>query len=127
MAYVDPLTVQSPKGDVRDIDVIYDKGSVQQSWSVATLKWKERDAVGIRWNGEPGNMGNGSPQSRGHATWFIVPEEIADAVLKAAHALDLDKDRELAAGYAAMAADTEREAEAMVWSEALIGDGFEAR
>ena len=29
---------------------------------------------------------------------------------------------ELAAGYQAMAEDTEREAEALAWSEALIGD-----
>ncbi|MGE9984920.1 hypothetical protein [Desulfovibrio sp. SGI.169] len=34
----------------------------------------------------------------------------------------------LAAGYAAMAADTEREQEAVEWCETLVGDGFhEAR
>lgn len=34
---------------------------------------------------------------------------------------------ELTRGYEEMAADTEREQEALNWSEALIGDGFEAR
>ncbi len=32
---------------------------------------------------------------------------------------------ELRRGYEEMAADKEREAEALEWSEALIGDGFE--
>ncbi len=32
---------------------------------------------------------------------------------------------DLEAGYRAMAADTERESEALEWSEALIGDGFD--
>jgi hypothetical protein len=34
---------------------------------------------------------------------------------------------ELRQGYEAMAADKEREAEALEWCEALIGDGFETR
>jgi hypothetical protein len=34
---------------------------------------------------------------------------------------------ELKRGYEEMAADTEREAEALAWSEALIGDGLAAR
>ena len=128
MAYIDPMTVLSPKGRVRDIDVVYDKGPVQQSWSIATFKWDEKDAVGIRWNGEAaGGTGNGTPQSRGRATWFIVPEEIAEAVLNAANALERDKEQTLALGYQEMAADTEREQEALSWSEALIGDSFEAR
>jgi hypothetical protein len=127
MAYVDPITVQSPKGLVKNIHVVYDKGPVQWSWSIATLQWDDRDAVGIRWNGDADRMGNGTPQSRGHATWFIVPEEIAKAVLKAAGDLEKDKDHALMVGYEQMAADTEREAEALAWSEKLIGDSFEAR
>ncbi len=38
-----------------------------------------------------------------------------------------DEERTLLAGYRAMAADREREEEAMEWSEALIGDSAEAR
>ena len=33
-------------------------------------------------------------------------------------------EEELRRGYEEMAADTERESEALEWSEALIGDGF---
>ena len=39
----------------------------------------------------------------------------------------LATDEELAQGYRDMAADKEREAEALEWCEALIGDGFEAQ
>ena len=35
-------------------------------------------------------------------------------------------EEELLRGYQEMAADTDREAEALEWSEALIADGFEA-
>ena len=125
MAYVDPATVQSPKGRVASIDVLYDKGATEFSWSIAKLKWDGSDAVGIRWNGDQSN--SGSPQSRGNATWFIVPAEIADAVVEAATALETEKDKALLEGYRQMAADQEREAEAMEWGEGLIGDGIEAR
>jgi hypothetical protein len=127
MAYVDPLTVQSPKGRVSDVEVVYDKGPAHYSWSIATLKWDGKQAVGIRWNGEVGQPGSGTPQSRGNATWFIVPDEIVDAVVSAAAALERDKSNDLLAGYQQMAADEERETEALSWSDALIGDGLEAR
>ncbi len=39
----------------------------------------------------------------------------------------LASDEEIRLGYEAMAADEEREAEALEWSEALIGDGFATR
>ena len=40
---------------------------------------------------------------------------------------NLATEQELLEGYKAMAADRERESEALEWSEALIGDGLEAR
>jgi len=126
MAYISPETVQSPKGRVADINVIYDKGPSTQSWSIAKLKWDGDDAIGIRWNGDEEHL-VGTPQSRGKATWFIVPKEIVDAVVSAATTLHLQKSESLLAGYREMAADREREAEAEAWSEALIGDGLEAR
>ncbi len=43
------------------------------------------------------------------------------------HDWSLATEDELAQGYRDMAADKEREAEALEWCEALIGDGFEAR
>ncbi len=128
MAYVDPGTVQSPKGRVSDVTVLYDKGPTKSSWSIAKLKWEGADAVGIRWNGEVDDeSGVGSPQSRGIPVWLIVPPEISDAVLKSVAALEADRDKALLEGYRQMAADEEREAEAMEWSEGLIGDGIEAR
>ena len=126
MPYVDPEEVVSPKNSVRDIHVVYDRGPVPHSWSVAKLKWKERDSVAIRWNGDE-ESAVGLPQSRGNATWFIVPEELSEEVLRAAQELRKGKQQELMAGYRAMAADREREQEAEEWSEALIGDSSEAR
>jgi hypothetical protein len=126
MTYIPPETVLSPKGRVDDIDVIYDKGPSTASWSIAKLKWNKVEAIGIRWNGDEDHL-VGTPQSRGKATWFIVPEEIAEAVLSAATNLSQRKSDSLLAGYREMAADREREAEAEAWSEALIGDGLEAR
>jgi hypothetical protein len=127
MAYISPETVQSPKGRVADIDVLYDKGPSPASWSIAKLKWDGTDAIGIRWNGEVDQPGSGTPQSRGNATWFIVPPEIVETVVSAASALKRQKTDVLLAGYREMAADEEREKEADEWSEAMIGDGFEAR
>jgi hypothetical protein len=126
MAYVPPETVQSPKGRVTDIDVLFDKGPAAASWSIAQLKWDDADALGIRWNGDDDHL-VGTPQSRGKATWFIVPPEIEEAVRTAAVNLQKQKADSLLAGYQAMAADEERETDAELWSEALIGDGIEAR
>ena len=64
----------------------------------------------------------GTPSSRSNPTWFIVPDEIADVVVETAQRLSKTEHQMLLDGYRAMAADTEREAEAMEWSEAMIGD-----
>jgi len=122
MSYVSPETVCSPKGAVDDVRVVYDKGPQNQSWSVARMLWKGNEAVGMRWNGNTDDNGIGTPQSRGIATWFIVPDEIADAVLEAAAKLEKGKDQAILQGYREMAADREREEEASAWSEAMIGD-----
>jgi hypothetical protein len=78
MAYIDPRMVQSPKGRVEDLVVIHDGG--EHSYSVARMTWdKDPGAIGVRWNGGEG-QGVGNPQSRGVATWFILPEPIAKMV-----------------------------------------------
>ena len=59
MAYIDPKSVVSPKHIVDEVEVVFDAGPVEQSWAVATLSWDHKDAVGIRWNGEPGGKGIG--------------------------------------------------------------------
>jgi hypothetical protein len=127
MPYVAPESVLSPKGMVEDVEVIFDKGPEHGSWSIVKLKWNKNDAVGIRYNGDAEQSNLGLPQSRGIPTWFIVPDDIASAVLEAAKGLGAKKDDALIQGYRAMAADREREVEAEAWSEQMIGDGFEAR
>lgn len=127
MAYTNPSTVKSPKDRVKDVEVVFDKGPKEGSWSIARLKFDGNDAVGIRWNGEVAKPGVGTPSSRSNPTWFIVPDEIAGVLVETAMSLSKGQHKSLLEGYRAMAADKEREEEAMEWSEALIGDTSEAR
>lgn len=126
MSYVKPDSVTSPKTAVRNLEVVFDAGEHEGSWSVATFDWKGRPSVGIRWNGDPGDSSIGSPQARGVPTWFVVPEELEDAVLSNARHLAKGTSERLQRGYEAMAADTERETEALEWSEALLKDSTRA-
>ena len=77
MAYIDPKIVLSPKGRVENLSVIFDGG--EHSYSVARMDWDKNPALGVRWNGGD-KEGLGNPQSRGIATWFILPKDIADLV-----------------------------------------------
>lgn len=82
MSYTPPDMVKSPKGRIKDLEVIYNGG--EESWSLAKMKWDERNAIGIRWNGGSEDKkfpGIGNPQSRGVPTWFILPEEVARVTL----------------------------------------------
>lgn len=123
MSYIDPKTVTAPKSLVRDVNVVYDSGeSREEGFSVVTLRWDNKDAVGIRWNGHPGDKGIGTPQAFGQPTWFLVPQELQESVLDAAQKLANEERDELKAGYAEMARDSEHEREAYEWSEGLIQD-----
>lgn len=73
---IDPNLVNSPKASVSEKQVLYNQGE----FSVAILRWNEKEAIGTRWNGH-NNIGN--PQSRGVPTWHILPIEIAIPYLKA--------------------------------------------
>ncbi|MDR3750429.1 MAG: hypothetical protein P4K94_02985 [Terracidiphilus sp.] len=121
--YHDPKTVLSPKERVESVEVIFDKGPVDFSWSVARLKWDGSSVVGIRWNGDRTST-KGLPQTRGNPTWFVVPNELADAVLNAAREWSRAKQDDLEEGYRLMAADDKQEAEAEEWTEGLIGDAY---
>ena len=82
MSYVKPELVTSPKGRVSGLVVLHDGG--ENSWSLARMKWDGKDAVGVRWNGGTDGTTHpsvGNPQSRGVPTWFILPEEIAEAAV----------------------------------------------
>ena len=125
MAYVDPNTVIAPKTVIGEVEVVYDSHSEsrnEESWSVAKLLWDRRPAVGIRWNGDPGGRGIGTPQAFGQPTWFLVPQELEAKILEEAEKLAHGGYDELKAGYAEMAKDIEHETEALEWSEGLMGD-----
>ena len=121
--YHDPHTVLSPKERVKSVDVVFDMGPVDGSWSVAEIDWDDSKAVGIRYNGDAVSS-KGLPQARGNPAWFIVPRELESAVLTAAREVSRARRASLLEGYRMMAADREREAEAEEWTEGLIGDAY---
>ena len=116
MSITHPRDVVSPKNHVSNVDVLY-AGAGEGGWSVAHLRWDGEPALGIRWNGDSASP-LGNPQSRGIPTWFIVPDELRDAVERAVRELSSP----LEAAYKEMARDEDGDAEAEQWSDALIGD-----
>jgi len=124
--YIDPKTVISPKSKVdRDsLEVIFDTGRVDYSWSVAKLRYADRPRIGIRWNGDERESKMGVPTATAHPVWFILPDEIAEDVRKLVEGLKGKEEAALLEGYRQMAADQEQEAEAEEWTEGLIGDAY---
>jgi hypothetical protein len=120
--YCDPKTVNGPKKHVANVHVIYDGG--EDDCAVAQLEWDGQPGVGIRWNGNRIDQPLGSPQSRGHPFWFLVPDPFGEIVIQRAR--ELAPESELDVAYREMASDAEREQEATEWSEALIGDAASA-
>ena len=57
--------------------------AVRGGWSAAEGQWEDdgvwNDVLAIRWNGSS-DAEIGNPQSRGCATWFIVPDELENAI-----------------------------------------------
>ncbi len=83
MSYITPNLVVSPKKWVSNLNVIYDGG--EHSWSLARMTWDGRESIGLRWNGGSDDKrfpGIGNPQSRGVPTWFILPDELSEIVVK---------------------------------------------
>ena len=119
MTYIQPQTVWAPRASVRAVETIYNEGSGK--WSVARVNWEDEDRIGIRWNGGDG-PGVGNPQSRGRATWFIVPEPLQQVVLEKVEELSISGPGGLVEKYTEMTNDRAREREAEEWSEGLIGD-----
>ena len=66
-----PTDVISPKRRWQTITILRDTGNAGES--LALGNWDGSPALGMRWNGD-NNSDIGNPQSRGQATWFIVPE-----------------------------------------------------
>jgi hypothetical protein len=80
MSYIDPNTVISPKDSWKLKSVIFNSRPGQGGWSAAEGEWEGSPCLGIRWNGSSADKGVGNPQSRGHATWFIIPEGLDDVI-----------------------------------------------
>ncbi len=120
MAYVEPALVLAPKSSVRSVEILYSTGN--GGWSVARIDWEGTPSVGIRWNGSEHGPGIGNPQSRGNATWFIVPEQLESVILGKVDELSMSGPGGLLERYREMANDSRNEAEAAGWSEGLIGD-----
>lgn len=120
MAYIDPSAVVAPKAYIRSVEVIHSTGD--GGWSVARVGWGVSQRIGIRWNGAEAGPGIGNPQSRGNATWFLLPEGLEKAVLNQVDELNMSGPGGLLERYREMANDTEEESEAKEWIEGLIGD-----
>jgi hypothetical protein len=85
-------TVTSPKDCVDKVIPIYDGGAFKGEYSVAILEWQGNPCIGIRWNITERELNNpdkvsgkvvcvGEPNSRGYATWFILPDDFLRALL----------------------------------------------
>ena len=92
MSYVKPSEVNSPKNRWRLAQVLHEGGA--GGWAVAEGQWDENgrwgDVLAIRWNGT-NESPIGNPQSRGLATWFIVPDELESAIRKKINELQREK------------------------------------
>jgi hypothetical protein len=90
--YHDPTTVLSPKDCVSDVTPIFDGAVNNGAFSIAKVKWNGDPKIAVRWNvtereWDDQNKINGStvcvgePNSRGYATWFILPNDLLKALL----------------------------------------------
>lgn len=85
--YRKPTNVLSPRDAVSKVDLLFDNGI----YSVAKLMWYGEEKLGIRWNiglrewDDPAKASGdkeclGVPTYRNHPTWFILPDDFADAI-----------------------------------------------
>lgn len=88
----DPSTVLSPLKNVGNVDVIFNSGNDFGCYSVALLEWNKKKVIGIRWNITENESSDqrkingeaeclGEPNSRGNATWFILPNDFLSCLL----------------------------------------------
>jgi hypothetical protein len=85
MGYRTPESVVSPKKRWELQNVLCNTG--QGGWSVAEGLWDGEHVLAMRWNGDDESGNHGNPQSHGNPTYFIIPQELADAVRKSAQAV----------------------------------------
>ncbi len=80
--YTRAQDVHSPQDRWTLKKVVHDEG--ESLYAVAIGTWRladstEQPRLALRWNGEEGRPA-GTPSSRGHATWFFVPDPLAAAI-----------------------------------------------
>lgn len=91
-----------------------------EGWTMATRGAGQDEQVAVCWH-----QGQHFVRLNTKLPWFVFPQELSGAVLARAKELACQREETIRKGYEEMAADTAGEAEALEWSEALIGDGFE--
>lgn len=70
------LKICSPKKDISGpYFVIYI--DITDRWAIVALDHKGEHRLGIRWFWDS----CGTPQSRGHSIWFIIPESLNNSIL----------------------------------------------
>lgn len=80
---VKPQEVNSPKEKLEVIAIIEDGTLTGKGYSFAKVKWKEKDAYAIRYDGDSENDIGFPTSGRGyHPAWFILPEAVAHPYLK---------------------------------------------
>jgi hypothetical protein len=75
---VNPEDANSPRQRWSLIAVLDDGKS--DKGALAIGRWDNKPVLAMRWNGDAENP-IGNPQSRGLATWFILPEKYIEAIL----------------------------------------------
>ena len=83
---VQPEDVTSPRDRCQLIKVlaknIANAGQGRRTCSIALLKWDGEARIGIRYDGRQ-ETPLGSPNSNGHATWFIMPYALQQLLMPA--------------------------------------------
>jgi len=91
MKYKKPKNVKSPKNHLNELIETIDFGA--DKFSLAKLIWNSKECYGIRWNISQNERQDknkltgmkeciGTPNSRGHSTWFILPKEFNEVAKK---------------------------------------------
>ena len=120
MGTLDRQSISTKAATSRPFQVIY-QSLDPDGWALATIAGKEGESVGICWNS---SSRIGRARFLKAVDWFILPSEIAQDVLLRARELHARQQEEMRKSYEEQAADSDREAEALEWCDALIGDAY---
>lgn len=76
---MDPHNVKSPKNRWILLDVLQE--DMGENDALAVGEWEGMRRLAMRWNGD-GEDDIGSPQSRGIATWHVIPSHYNEKILE---------------------------------------------